>query len=378
MRVSGGSAVFLLAAQLAAAPASAQIYSESFEGGVVPPGWAVPAGSDDGWDITTATARTGTYSLKSGASIVQGQTAEIEVVINNPSFAELDFWQYWNAGTGLGNGDRLRVFVNDTLVYTDTSFVRGWFPAESVFLEPGPNTVRFSFLRVSFVGGPCNCTRIDDLIVTSLDDDNDGMLDTWEPDNGFDPSDPSDAALDGDTDGLTTLQEFLNDTDPYNPDSDDDGLTDGYEVLTSGTNPLNIDTDGDEIDDNFEDSNGLDPNDPSDAATDADGDGVSNKGEFRLGTDPQDPLSVPPLLLNYFEGFESGTVPTPFFIPLSADAGWSATAITSRSGSFSLQSGPTTTGESAEVVLPIFTNEAVHFAFIYFQVNALQGFYRAK
>lgn len=50
--------------------------------------------------------------------------------------------------------------------------------------------------------------------VTDPDDDNDGMPDGWEIDNGFDPLDAADASLDHDVDGLTNLQEYQGSTDP--------------------------------------------------------------------------------------------------------------------------------------------------------------------
>jgi hypothetical protein len=46
------------------------------------------------------------------------------------------------------------------------------------------------------------------------DDDGDGMADGWELENGLDPTDPDDAALDPDADGQTNLDEFINGTDP--------------------------------------------------------------------------------------------------------------------------------------------------------------------
>jgi len=50
---------------------------------------------------------------------------------------------------------------------------------------------------------------------------------------------------DSDCDGLTDDEERKLGTDPYNPDTDGDGLTDYQEVRIYFTNPLNPDTDGD-------------------------------------------------------------------------------------------------------------------------------------
>jgi hypothetical protein len=46
------------------------------------------------------------------------------------------------------------------------------------------------------------------------DDDNDGMPDSWEALYGLDPLGPSDATEDGDRDGVSNHDEFLQDTDP--------------------------------------------------------------------------------------------------------------------------------------------------------------------
>ena len=86
-------------------------------------------------------------------------------------------------------------------------------------------------------------------------------------------------------------------TDPLNPDSDEDGLTDGQEdvdgngaVDVGETDPNNPDTDGDECNDGKEvNEMGTDP-----LATDSDGDGFGDCDELLLhGTDPLDTESYP-------------------------------------------------------------------------------------
>jgi hypothetical protein len=54
---------------------------------------------------------------------------------------------------------------------------------------------------------------------------------------------------DPDLDSLSNGQEAIAGTDPLNPDSDGDGLTDGEEVLAFGCDPLLIDTDSDTFSD---------------------------------------------------------------------------------------------------------------------------------
>ncbi|MGI6495478.1 MAG: outer membrane beta-barrel protein [Kiritimatiellia bacterium] len=72
-----------------------------------------------------------------------------------------------------------------------------------------------------------------------IDSDGDGLSDLREEELGTDPYDP-----DTDKDGLTDGEEVLTyKTDPLNPDSDYDGLLDGEEVRTYKTDPLDPDTD---------------------------------------------------------------------------------------------------------------------------------------
>ena len=79
-----------------------------------------------------------------------------------------------------------------------------------------------------------------------------GIPDDWAIAHGLDPNDPAMPFEDPDHDGLTNLQEFLNGTDPHNPDTDGDGLTDGQEVLIYHTSPVLFSTDGTGIPDGIE------------------------------------------------------------------------------------------------------------------------------
>jgi hypothetical protein len=87
----------------------------------------------------------------------------------------------------------------------------------------------------------------------------DGIPDDWKVAHGLDPNDPNVALEDPDHDGLTNLEEYQQGTDPNNPDTDGDGLSDGDEVHVYHTNPLLWDTDGDGISDGVEVLTGSDP-----------------------------------------------------------------------------------------------------------------------
>jgi hypothetical protein len=73
------------------------------------------------------------------------------------------------------------------------------------------------------------------------------------------PTSTTAAFTDTDSDGLSDTREQELGTDPRNPDSDADNLTDGDEVLKYGTNPLKMDTDSDTYADGLEVKGGFDP-----------------------------------------------------------------------------------------------------------------------
>lgn len=164
-----------------------------------------------------------------------------------------------------------------------------------------------------------------------MDSDGDWMWDDWELANGLDPTDPADGLLDADSDdlanrlefvfldmgfdpftadaagfpwagdpdydGLTTAQEFNTHlTNPRQPDTDDDGMDDGWEIQygfnakidnsadASPNNDENADPDGDTLTNGQESSHGTSPSNP-----DTDADGVNDNVEVNQGSNPNDP-----------------------------------------------------------------------------------------
>jgi outer membrane protein OmpA-like peptidoglycan-associated protein len=174
------------------------------------------------------------------------------------------------------------------------------------------NFLLILLLILGFTAFQYGCSSSKKAAKTSQDSDHDGLTNAQEKQIGTDPHNP-----DTDGDGLTDGEEVNKyHTNPTNPDTDGDGLNDGDEVHSYHTNPKKADTDGDGLTDGEEvnkyhtdplkkdtDGDGLtDGQEVNKYHTnplkkDTDGDGISDGQEVKNGTDPLDP-NDPPRLSN--------------------------------------------------------------------------------
>lgn len=104
---------------------------------------------------------------------------------------------------------------------------------------------------------------ISSIAATTIDDNANGLADYWEDFYNSTVANFGDATDDYDSDGLTNLEEFQNQTSPVDSDTDADGLDDYFELFYH-----------------------LNPIDSGDGDDDTDLDEISNADEYAAGTDP--------------------------------------------------------------------------------------------
>ena len=172
------------------------------------------------------------------------------------------------------------------------------------------------------------------------DTDADGMPDWWELIYSLDIY-VDDAQTDGDSDGLSNYDEYINGTNPTLSDTDADGLSDADEVQLYGTNPAAADSDGDDLSDFdevdiyetnplFADSDNDGLNDGAEVniyatdplLSDSDSDGFTDGDEVDAGADPLDFASQPQPLTWFTLDFESTDLPNSWQMEPEANASW--------------------------------------------------------
>ncbi|XQF93983.1 hypothetical protein ACOBV9_21540 (plasmid) [Pseudoalteromonas espejiana] len=104
-----------------------------------------------------------------------------------------------------GGYDYFSVYINGSVVL-DESGVSEWKSA-SFPVGAGLNTVKFTYIKDGSVSTPADAVYIDNLYIgpNFPDTDNDGMSDSWELLHNLDMTNSEDASLDADNDGLSNL-----------------------------------------------------------------------------------------------------------------------------------------------------------------------------
>lgn len=245
-------------------------------------------------------------------------------------------WTQWHHFVFLKDGPSKRVYIDGAISLSGTGSLPlpTDFSALNIGADNGAGSINGWIDDFSIFAAALNDQDITSLatrtkspaeISTSSDADADGLVDAWE--FLYFPGDLTKLSATGDfdRDSSTDSQELARSTDPTNPDSDGDSLTDGSETNTgiwispanTGTNPKKADSDGDGFTDNVESASGTyvsqenpgtDPNKP-----DSDGDSFLDSHEGLYLANPNLASSVPfdrskPFLLAHW-AFDDASAP---------------------------------------------------------------------
>ena len=132
-----------------------------------------------------------------------------------------------DAGDPDGSVAKVDFYVNGQLHNTDSTS-----PFETDWDESSSGAYVLTAVATDLQGAAATSTNVAVTVGNNPNQDGDGdaVSDVWELQYGLNPGNPADAAADSDGDGLTSLQEFNNQTDPNLADTDGDTFDDGLEV----------------------------------------------------------------------------------------------------------------------------------------------------
>ena len=220
-----------------------------------------------------------TALLRNYWAIHTGQQDTVKTFITGVVYNDTNGNLHYDIGEGLQN-----VSVSAGVLNTISNTQGGWAleVTDGIYVVScaglGFTGSAIAHLRISGRSREVDCISGNNFSIVDFslipDVDQDGLPDDWERAYFADLDETGSGNPDGD--GLINSDEYTADTNPVNPDTDNDGLSDGMEVNILGTKPTMADTD----------SNGT-----PDGDEDNDGDGFTNAEEVQCGSDPADSSS---------------------------------------------------------------------------------------
>jgi len=163
--------------------------------------------------LTLPTAGTGSGTVTGAGTYNYGDTATVTATADTGS--AFTGWSGPNAAEC--NTGSVSMVADKTCT---ANFTLDYCPSDPLKTEPGICGCGVADTDTDSDGTP-DCS--------DPDDDNDGMTDDYEIDQGFNPLDAFDANIDNDGDGLTNQDEYYSGTDPHDIDTDNDGIEDGFD-----------------------------------------------------------------------------------------------------------------------------------------------------
>ena len=186
------------------------VWLDSFENGL-PLHWTLSSHRTDSWATSSNWSSHGEFSLvQENMPCYSSALAEFTTF-----FAEGSFKYDYNVQSNY-QSNSLLVYVDGQTRSNHTSS-----GTNIISLTTGVHTIGFLANAAYYnCGLSVYVDNIQFLTTNEEDLDGDGIPNSWEVEHGLDPSDPSDGLIDPDFDGLTNLQEYEGNTDPFVPNVD--------------------------------------------------------------------------------------------------------------------------------------------------------------